>query len=121
MDASHTPESAPLPTVPVDTFFSCDLRVGTVVACEPNAKARKPSYTLTVDFGPLGLFTSSAQLTSHYTAGGLVGRQVVAVVNFPPRNVAGVESRCLVLGTETPDGVVLLEPERPVADGSRIS
>lgn len=114
-------DPAALPTVPVDTFFSCDLRIGTVVACELNVKARKPSYALIIDFGPLGLFTSSAQLILLYNPEDLVGRQVVAVVNFPPRNVAGVESRCLVLGTETSEGVVLLDPERPVANGSRIS
>ncbi len=108
-------------TVSVETFFACDIRVGTITACELNPKARKPSYRLTIDFGGLGTLASSAQLTRIYTDFELVGRQIVAVVNFPPRNVAGVVSRCLVLGVETEEGVVLLQPERGVADGMRIS
>jgi tRNA-binding protein len=88
-----------------------------VVACEPNAKARKPAYVLTIDFGPLGTRTSSSQLTVLYPADQPVGRQVVALVNIPPRNAAGVVSQCLVLGLETPDGVVLIHPERRVPKG----
>ena len=112
--------SEPQPTIPTETFFACDLRVGTVVACEPNAKARKPAYKLTIDFGPLGTRTSSAQLTQFYPPEALIGRQVIAVVNFAPRNVAGVESQCLVLGVDTAQGVALLAIERPVANGSRV-
>lgn len=108
-------------TVAVEQFFTCDLRVGTVVKCELNPRARKPSFKLTIDFGPLGQRTSSAQLVALYSPETLISRQVIAVVNFPSRNVAGVESQCLVLGIETPEGVVLLDVERPVANGSRVS
>ncbi len=110
----------PLPIVPAEQFFACDARAGTVIACTPNPKARKPAYRLEIDFGPLGIRTSSAQLTALYSAAELIGRQVLAVLNFAPRNIAGVESQCLVLGTDTPDGVVLLAVERPVANGSRV-
>jgi len=110
----------PAPTIPVDTFFACDLRVGTILSCEENAKARKPAYKLTLDFGALGTRTSSAQLTQLYSTEQLAGRQVVAVVNFAPLNVAGVESQCLVLGVDTPGGVALLALERPVENGARV-
>ena len=72
------------PPVAVDQFFACDLRVGTVLACETNARAHKPSYKLTLDFGPLGHRTSSAQITDCYQPAELIGRQVIAVINFPP-------------------------------------
>ena len=91
-----------------------------VTACVPNAAARKPAYVLTIDFGPLGTRTGSAQLTGLYQPEQLIGRQVVAVVNFPPRRVAGVESQCLVLGVDTPGGVALLAMERPVENGARV-
>jgi tRNA-binding protein len=94
--------------------------MGTVAACEINPKARKPAYKLTIDFGPLGLRTSSAQLIGLYSSEQLTGRQIIAVVNFPPRNIAGVESQCLILGADTPEGVVVLAAERAVANGSRI-
>ncbi|MBK8911879.1 MAG: tRNA-binding protein [Chlorobi bacterium] len=110
-----------LAAVSVEQFFACELRVGTVLACELNPRARKPSFVLTIDFGPLGLRTSSAQLVVLYSPETLIARQVIAVVNFPARNVAGVESQCLVLGIETPEGVVLLGVERPVPNGSRVS
>jgi tRNA-binding protein len=109
-----------LPAITPEQFFACDLRAGTIIACELNAKARKPSYKLTIDFGPLGTKTSSAQLTGLYAPEQLLGRQVIAVMNFPPRNVAGVESQCLVLGVDTPDGVALLALERVVENGSRV-
>jgi tRNA-binding protein len=76
----------------VETFFQVDVRVGRIVAATPNPKARKPAYRLEIDFGPLGMRTSSAQLTALYTPEQLVGRQVLAVVNFPPRRIAGVAS-----------------------------
>src|SRR5688572_31805621 len=74
----------------IDTFFEIDIRVGRVVAAVLNPKARKPSYRMEIDFGPLGMRTSSAQLTALYTPEELIGQQVLAVVNFPPRRVAGV-------------------------------
>jgi tRNA-binding protein len=109
-----------LPTVPTETFFTCDLRAGTITQCDLNLKAHKAAYALQIDFGPLGLCTSSAQLTQLYTPEQLIGRQIVAVVNFAPRNIAGVESQCLILGVDTPGGVALLALERAVENGSRV-
>ena len=105
-----------------DDFFAVDIRVGTVVRAEPFPEARKPSIKLEIDFGPeLGRRRSSAQLTVHYAPEQLVGRQVVAVVNIGERRVAGFVSQALVLGA-MPDEreVVLLAPDRPVSDGTRI-
>lgn len=113
-------DATPQLTVPVEQFFGCDLRVGTVSACVPNAKAKKPAYVLTLDFGPLGIRTSSAQLTQLYTPEQLVGRQVLAVVNFAPRNIAGVLSECLTLGVDGDAGLVLLATERTVPNGARV-
>ena len=103
-------------------FFEIDIRVGTVVAAAPFARAAKPSLRLEIDFGPeLGIKRSSAQLTVHYTPESLVGRQVVAVTNIGTRNIAGFTSEVLVLGAlPTPAEVVLLCVERPVANGVRI-
>ena len=114
--------SSPQPAAPVsvETFFACDLRVGTVIACEPNAKARKPAYKLTLDFGPLGRKTSSAQITGRYRPEELIGKQVVAVVNFPPRKVADVLSECLVLAVDGPGGLVTLGVDHPVDNGVRV-
>ena len=80
--------SGALPTVATETFFTCDLRVGAITHCDLNLKARKPAYALQIDFGPLGLRTSSAQLTQLYAPEQLIGRKIVAVVNFAPRNIA---------------------------------
>src|SRR4051794_23796026 len=93
--------------VSVETFFQVDIRVGRVISAALNPKARKPAYRLEIDFGPLGARTSSAQLTALYTPDDLVGRQVLAVVNFAPRRVAGVESQVLVLGVPDEDGNVI--------------
>jgi tRNA-binding protein len=109
---------------PVDPgdFARIDIRVGTVVRAEPNLSARKPALTLGIDFGAaLGERSSSAQLTCHYTPESLVGRQVAAVVNFPPRRIGRVLSQVLVLGFPDEDGnVVLVGPDRPVPDGGRL-
>ncbi|WP_019988830.1 tRNA-binding protein [Rudanella lutea] len=102
-------------------FEKVEMRVGTIVAAEPFPKARKPAYQLTIDFGPLGIRRSSAQITTLYEAEALVGRQVVAVVNFPPKQIATFMSECLVLGSVADNGTVtLLQPERPVENGLRI-
>ena len=105
-----------------DQFLAVDIRVGRITAVVPNAKARVPAFVLTIDFGPdLGPRTSSAQLTVHYTAEQLVGRLVVAVMNFEPKRVAGVKSEVLVLGVPDGDGaVVLLEPTHDVPLGGRL-
>lgn len=98
-----------------------DMRVGRVTRAEPNPGARKPTYRLWLDFGPLGERTSSAQLTTHYSAEELVGRLVVAAVNLGGRRIAGFMSEVLVLGAPDEGGkVVLLQPERAVPLGGRI-
>lgn len=107
----------------LDDFERIDMRVGTVVAAEPFPEARKPAIRLRIDFGPaLGVKRSSAQLTRRYTPEALVGRRVVAVVNFPPRRIAGFESEVLVLGgIPEPGDVVLLGIDAAVPDGTRIA
>ena len=108
-------------TVPVEQFCALDIRVGTVVAARMHPTARKPAFQMEIDFGPLGVKDSSAQLTILYESEQLVGRQVIAVVNLPPRRIAGFTSEVLVLGALAGEGaVVLLAPERPVANGDRI-
>ena len=106
----------------VEDFLTLDLRVGTVVAAEALRGARKPAFTLEVDFGALGRRRSSAQITDLYEASDLVGLQVIAVLNLPPRQVAGLSSEVLVLSVDNGKGEsVLLMPERPVPDGGKVS
>lgn len=108
--------------VTLQEFQRLRIHAGTIVEAAPNPQARVPAYVLRIDFGPLGLRTSSAQITCNYSAQDLVGRQVVAVVNFPPKRVAGVKSEVLVLGTVSEgEGVVLLQPSFPVANGSPVA
>lgn len=108
--------------VEIDDFLKVDIRLGTVRAADPFPEARRPAYKLTIDFGPeIGMKRSSAQITDLYRAEELVGRQVAAVVNFPAKRIAGFKSECLVLGVPSETGaVILLEPERPGLDGSRV-
>ena len=107
----------------IDEFNAIDIRVGTVVEVAPFPDARKPAFQLVIDFGPdIGARRSSAQLTKRYALADLVGRQVVAVVNFPPRRIAGFQSEVLVLGAmPASDDVILLMPDRPTPNGSRIA
>lgn len=108
--------------ISIDDFHRVDIRVGTVVTAEPFEGARKPAIKLWVDFGgDLGVKKSSAQVTRHYRPEQLVGRQVIAVVNFPPRQIASFMSEVLVLGLPDSDGeVVLLGPDLDVPNGGRM-
>ncbi len=103
-------------------FEKIDIRVGTITEAIEFKKAKKPAYQLTIDFGSdIGIKKSSAQITTHYTTENLLNQQVIAVVNFPPKNIAGFTSECLVLGIydENKD-VVLLQPQKPVVNGAKI-
>ena len=105
----------------VADFDKVDMRVGTILAVNPNKRARKPAYKVTIDLGPeLGVKNSSAQITKYYTPEDLIGRQVVVVTNFEPIRIADVKSEVRILGAEVEDGCVLLSLERPVENGSRI-
>jgi tRNA-binding protein len=106
-----------------DGFFATDIRVGTVVEALPFPEAKKPAIKVAVDFGPeLGIKWSSAQITTYYTPETLVGRQVIAAVNLGDRRIAGFTSQVLLLGAmETPSQVILLRPDRPAPNGSRIA
>lgn len=104
-----------------DDFMKLDIRVGTITEAKVFEKARKPAYQLVVDLGgEIGLKRSSAQITEHYTPEELVGKQVLAVVNFPPRQIANFFSQVLVLGTYSQGGVVLITPDKPVENGDRL-
>jgi tRNA-binding protein len=108
-------------TVDLSDFERVDMRVGRVLTAEPFPEARKPAYKLRIDFGPLGIRRSSAQLTVHYRPDELRGRLVIAVINFPPRQIGPVRSEVLILGVPDPDGaVVLLEPRIDVPLGGRV-
>jgi len=110
-----------LDNVSVDAFLRLDIRVGTVLRAQQFPEAKTPAYKLWIDFGGLGVRQSSAQITQLYQPDELVGRQVVAVVNFPPRKVAGFRSEVLVLGAATQNGsITLLAPDAYAPDGERI-
>ena len=104
-----------------DDFMKLDIRVGTVLTAVPFPRARKPAYQLTVDFGEeLGVKKTSAQITDHYQPDDLIGKQVLAVVNFPPRQIANFMSEVLVLGTYSDGGVILITPDKKAKNGDRL-
>ena len=104
-----------------DDFIKLDIRVGTIIEAKVFEKAKKPAYKLKVDLGnEIGIKKSSAQITEVYQAEDLIGKQVLAVVNFPPRQIADFMSEILVLGTYSKQGVVLIKPDKQVENGDKL-
>jgi len=122
MHVSHDPGADAAAIIGFDDFLAVDIRVGTIVEALPFPEARKPAYRLTIDFGPvIGVKKSSAQITEHYTLEELPGRQVAAVINFPPRQIGPMKSEVLTLGFPDADGkVVLVSPSVAVPNGGRL-
>ena len=119
----HLPESENIGSTMAtyEEFTKIEIRVGTVVRAEAFNRARRPAIKMWIDFGPLGVLTSSAQITRRYEPGRLVGTQILGVTNFPPRKIAGFSSQVLVLGAVPEEGdVVLVRPDREVEPGTRV-
>jgi len=109
-------------TISWDDFTKIELRVGTIVTAEPFPEARKPAWKIAADFGPdIGVRKTSAQITDHYTPDDLIGRQIVGVVNFPPKQIGPIRSEFLLTGFHDDNGaVVIAMPERPVPNGAKL-
>ena len=122
MDRYHPLETPPAPLIAFEAFLAVDIRVGTIVEAEPFPEARKPALKLLIDFGStIGRKKSSAQITTHYNAEDIIGRQIAAVVNFPPRQIGKFMSEVLTLGFPDEKGaVVLFSPDRVIPNGSRL-
>ena len=122
MHLDHAPDAPPADVIDFEDFLKVDIRVGTIVSADSYPEARKPSLKLQIDFGPgIGLRKSCAQVAARYAPDDLVGRQVAAVVNFPPRQIGKAVSEVLTLGFADSDGrVVLFSPDAVVPDGSRL-
>ena len=122
MHLSHEPEAPRGEEITFDQFLAVDIRIGTVLSAEPFPEARKPAYKLVIDFGPaIGVRKSSAQITERYRLAELPGRQVAAVVNFPPRQIGKFMSEVLTLGFADEAGaVILFAPDHAVPNGSRL-
>ena len=122
MHLAHESDAAPAAQIAFDDFLRIDVRVGTIVAAEPYPEARKPSLRLQIDFGPgVGVKKSCAQIAANYTAQQLVGRQIAAVVNFPPRQIGKAISEVLTLGFADERGEeVLIALDKPVPNGARL-
>ncbi len=122
MHLAHDPGAPAASDIGFDQFLAVDIRIGTIVSAEPFPEARKPAYKLLIDFGPgIGIRKSSAQITDRYDLRELPGKQVAAVVNFPPRQIGKFMSEVLTLGFGDEAGaVILFSPDRTVPDGSRL-
>lgn len=117
------PGDGPADLTDFETFLKLDIRAGTVIEAEHLTKLRKPAIRMVIDFGPgVGVKKSSAQIVEHYDPATLIGRQVLAVVNFPPRQIGPIMSEVLTLGLPDKDGAIcLIAPDTPVPDGARMS
>lgn len=122
MHLNHDADAPVAPTIAFDDFLRVDIRIGTIVSAEPFPEARKPAYKLMIDFGPvIGMKKSSAQIVDRYELDDLPGRQVAAVVNFPPRQIGKFMSEVLTLGFADVDGaVILFAPDHAVPNGARL-
>jgi tRNA-binding protein len=122
MHVTHDSAAAAVPTIDFDTFLRVDIRVGTIVDAQPFPQARKPAWRLWIDFGPvIGVRKSSAQIAENHPLETLLGQQVAAVVNFPPRQIGPAVSEVLTLGFPDADGkVMLVQPSQPVPNGGRM-
>ena len=122
MHLLHNPDAPAAVPITFDDFPKVDIRIGTIVSAETFPEARKPAFKLKIDFGPaIGMRQSSAQITAHYRADELIGRQIAAVVNFPPRQIGKFMSEVLTLGFPDSQGeVILFAPDRATPNGARL-